>query len=490
MRSAGTARGPTGELAIVLHTHMPYVEGGTAWPPTDIDSFLLSPEGFGTWPFGEEWLWEAVATSYVPLLDVIGRAPITLSLTPVLCDQLEAPGAIERCIRFLRELRPESHRLDIELFQAAGEQDSARELERSAADYASAADRLEAIGGDLLGALARLATWTSAATHAVLPLLATDAGVALQVQTAIASHRRRSGHWNGGFWLPECAHAPWLDGLLEDCGVHATCVELTEAFGLGAAEHLRPLVTDEGPVLWPIDRQTIALAWSDNGYPAHAAYRDYHRHTLHHHRVWANDGRPYDHAVALARAGDHAADFVARVRSRVQTGDVCVCAFDTELFGHWWYEGVAWLGAVLEESTRQGLVLTTLDDALARHDPVAAPTLLPETTWGQDGDLSTWSGPAVADLAWQARAAELRVIAAGGGAPERAVRELLALQASDWAFLANRELAGAYPRERMREHADALELALARDRRDDGDGPPPDAKLRNLAPDLKAAGWL
>ena len=68
---------PHGELALVLHTHMPYVEG------------------FGTWPFGEEWLWEAVASSYVPLLDVIGRAPITLSLTPVLCDQLEAPGALE-----------------------------------------------------------------------------------------------------------------------------------------------------------------------------------------------------------------------------------------------------------------------------------------------------------------------------------------------------------------------------------------------------------
>ena len=49
-------------------------------------------EGFGTWPFGEEWLWEAIATSYLPLLDVLGRAELTLSLTPVLCDQLEAPG--------------------------------------------------------------------------------------------------------------------------------------------------------------------------------------------------------------------------------------------------------------------------------------------------------------------------------------------------------------------------------------------------------------
>ena len=57
-----------GELAIVLHSHMPYVEG------------------FGTWPFGEEWLWEAVAGVYVPLLDVLEGAPVTVSLTPVLCD--------------------------------------------------------------------------------------------------------------------------------------------------------------------------------------------------------------------------------------------------------------------------------------------------------------------------------------------------------------------------------------------------------------------
>ena len=70
-------------------------------------------EGFGTWPFGEEWLWEAIATSYLPLLDVLEEHPgrVTLSLTPVLCDQLEAPGALDRCLTFLREVRPESHRL-------------------------------------------------------------------------------------------------------------------------------------------------------------------------------------------------------------------------------------------------------------------------------------------------------------------------------------------------------------------------------------------
>jgi 1,4-alpha-glucan branching enzyme len=458
-----------GELALVLHTHMPYVEG------------------FGTWPFGEEWLWEAIATSYVPLLDVLGKAPVTLSLTPVLCDQLEAPGAMERCLRFLRDVRPESHRLDTEAFRAAGEECLAGELERSAAEYAAAADRLEAMGGDLLGALSPHASWTSAATHPILPLLVTDAAVALQIETGIASHRRRFGHWDGGFWLPECAHAPWLDGLLEDFGVHATCVELTGVFGLGAPEHLRPLVTDEGPVLWPIDRAIIALVWGEGGYPAAGTYRNYHGYTQYRHRVWGNDGEPYDHEAARSLAREHAADFVARVRSRVQHGGVCVCALDTELLGHWWYEGVAWLEAVLDESTRQGLALTTLDDAVGRHEPVPAPPSLPETTWGHGGDLSTWSGPAVADLAWQARTAELAVIRAGGRAPQRAVRELLALQASDWAFLATRELAGDYPRERMQGHADALALALASA---EGEASALDPALRNLATDLLAGGWL
>ena len=75
-----------GALALVLHSHMPYVEG------------------FGTWPFGEEWLWEAVASVYLPLLDLLDGAPVTLGLTPVLCDQLETlPGpAGERLLAFMR----------------------------------------------------------------------------------------------------------------------------------------------------------------------------------------------------------------------------------------------------------------------------------------------------------------------------------------------------------------------------------------------------
>jgi 1,4-alpha-glucan branching enzyme len=457
---------------------MPLVALGP-WPHGKYAN-VPNPLGFGTWPFGEEWLWEAIATCYLPLLRVLGRAPLTLSLTPVLCDQLEAPGALARCLSFLREVRPESHRLDEEEFRRRGEDRLATEVQRSAAQYESAADELESLGDGLRAALGAHCTWTSAATHAVLPLLATDAGVGLQVQTGVASHRRRFGDWAGGFWLPECAHATWLDALLEEAGVRATCVELTRRFGPGDARHLRPLVSEDGPVLWPIDRQTMALLWSDGGYPADAAYRDRHRLTTHHHRVWRNDGRPYDRQAARAVARRHAQDFVARVLQRVRDGGVCVCAVDTELLGHWWHEGIDWLEAVIDEAARQGLALTTLDDALTRHEPAPAPAELELSSWGEGEDLRTWSGPAVADLAWGARTAELRLLAVSDRPPDTALRQLLALQSSDWAFLASRRTAGEYPRERAQGHAQAL----ARIER--GSAKPAD-QLRELAPEL--SGW-
>jgi 1,4-alpha-glucan branching enzyme len=439
-------------------------------------------EGFGTWPFGEEWLWEAISTSYLPLLDVLKRAPITLSLTPVLCDQLEAPGAIERCIEFLEQIRPESHARDIDGFNKVGEQAAITELERSAAEYGAAAQRLRELGSDgLLAALGKHASWTSAATHPVLPLLVTDAGIALQLETGIGSHRRRFGEWRGGFWLPECAHAPWLDPLFEEAGVRATCVELTRLFGHGDERHLTPLRTDAGPVLWPIDRATMDLVWHDHGYPAKAPYRNYHGLTFHHHRVWRNDGGFYDPGAARKQAADDARDFVEHVTERVANGGVSVCALDTELLGHWWYEGPAWLAAVCDEAERQGLALTTLDDALAETvAPAPTPEPLPITSWGEGGDLRTWSGPLVARFAWRARTAELRAVHAGAQPSERALRELLALQSSDWAFLETRALAGDYPRQRLDGHANQFELAL-------NDGASLEPRLRNLAPDL--AGW-
>jgi 1,4-alpha-glucan branching enzyme len=465
------AAGDRGALAIVLHTHMPYVEG------------------FGTWPFGEEWLWEAIVGSYVPLLELLDAgAPLTLSLTPVLCDQLQAPGVQERFATFVDEVRRRTHAEDAAGMRAAGHEALARELERSWGDYEHALEALRDRGGDLLAALAPHAQWTSSATHAVLPLLATDDGVRLQVHTGVASHRARFGEgWRGGFWLPECAHVARLEPLLAEAGVHATCVELAAGDDAGAAIHLQPRAGDAGVTLAPIDRATVDLVWSDRGYPADGAYRDYHHHTTHHHTPWRNDGGEYDHAVALATARAHAADFVQRTAARLREhgaglpgGGLAVCAIDTELLGHWWYEGVGWLGAVVDECARQQLELVRLDDALERIEPASAdartgvqgapraarPSRAPfvererPSSWGAHGDLSTWSGPAVADVAFELRRAELQTLAQGPRAGRTALRQLLALQSSDWAFMVTRELAAPYARERLATHRAALEQAL------------------------------
>ncbi len=462
-----------GALAIVLHTHMPYVES------------------FGTWPFGEEWLWEAACSCYLPLLDQLdsGDAALTLSLTPVLCDQLSAPGLSERFRRFVTETRQFTHAEDAWGLRAGGHPALAAELERAwRADYEHALERFGARGGDLLGAFAPHVRWTSAATHAVLPLLASDTSARLQVRAGIASHRARFDRpWRGGFWLPECGHAPHLEPLLADAGVRATCVELTRQLGLGAPAHLRPLLSESGVVLFPIDRALISLVWSDAGYPAGDAYRDYHRHTIHHHNPWNNGGGRYDYELACARAREHARDFVERALERLARqgaglpgGGLAVCALDTELLGHWWYEGLTWLQAVIHESAARGLELVCLDEALERFEPLPVAELRPPagelaprerlrdwqrsppSSWGRHNDLSTWSGPAVAELAFATRAAELETLAAGlaGSVGPAAVRELLALQASDWPFMIARGIAVPYARERFAGHRAALARAL------------------------------
>ena len=113
-----------GDLALVLHTHMPYVEG------------------FGTYPFGEEWLFDAYARSHLPVLEV--AHDLTMSVTPVLADQLEAPGVADRMRSFIRDHRLAAAERDARSAEVAPAAGAEAEL------HARALARLEAIGGDLL----------------------------------------------------------------------------------------------------------------------------------------------------------------------------------------------------------------------------------------------------------------------------------------------------------------------------------------------------
>ena len=474
-----------GQLALVLHTHMPYVEG------------------FGTWPFGEEWLWEALTGVYLPLLDVLADAPVTLSLTPVLLDQLEAleGEAGDRYLEFLSEVREPIHAEDARGLTEGGGLEEAAEVRRAAADYRNGGRRFVALRRRLVGALRELERvspmemWTSSATHSVLPMLATDAGLGLQVSTGVRSHERRFDGWSGGFWLPECAYREGLERDLAEHGVRAFCVDQTDARGLGSLDHLEPVATDAGPLAVPIDWELTSLVWDPAGYPSHSLYRNYHGRTTHDLKPWDNGGQPYRHFEALVLARRHARDFVAHAANRLDAyraergrpGLLC-CALDTELLGHWWYEGLHWLRFVIDEARLQGVPLGTLPAALERVEPVERP-LVP-SSWGRPKDLTTWDSPKVAEIAFAARRRELETVAAAatardrGPALQRAVRELLALQASDWAFQVTYELASDYPRERVASHARELDAALAALK---DSSAPPDPGVRNLAPEIDLA---
>ena len=358
LRRRAAAMSPDrGGLALVLHSHMPYVEG------------------FGTWPFGEEWLWEAVATVYLPLLDLLDGAPVTVGLTPVLCDQFEAlrGPAADRYLLPARDPRRHPRPRTRAASTPFPQPGLAAEVRRAAGDYTRGGSASWRRGRDLVRALPRWSAtavelWTSSASHAVLPLIATEPGRRLQLATGVASHERRFGSFGGGFWLPECAYEPGLERELADFGVRAFCVDQTAVNGYGGPDNLEPVATEAGPVAVPIDWQTVELVWCKaSGYPAAAAYRDYHHRTTHDLRPWNSAREPYRHEEALALAREHARDFVQRAIARLDAHapergrpGLLTCALDTELLGHWWYEGQPWLAGVLEEAEDAGLELLTL----------------------------------------------------------------------------------------------------------------------------------
>jgi 1,4-alpha-glucan branching enzyme len=462
-----------GDLAIVLHSHMPYVEG------------------FGTYPFGEEWLFDAVIRSYLPVLEVAER--LTMTVTPVLADQLEDRGAAERLRRFLAEWRVGAAEADAPQVPVECRDACETELAR----YRHALELLDAAGGDPLRPFqdavreGRIALATSAATHAVLPLLATQAGLRLQLDAGIRSHRRRFG-WDGGFWLPECAYSPGLEHRLAEHGVRWFCVDQS-AHHEDSLDALTPVATPAGPTALPIDWEAIQWLWSLDGYPSDPAHAQFAGKSLRGVRIWKVGGGAYDPAAAEAAARRQATEFLEAVAARLRRfaaargrRGLLVFAIDTELLGHWWSEGPIWLREVLAGAAAAGVRLLTIPQALAEHEPVERP--LAASTWGEGKDLRTWDSPQVADLAWGARRLELRLLRAlarglRGPAALRAARELLAVQASDWAFLDRRGQAGDYPFRRATDHAVAMLEAI--------DSPSvTDPCMRSLAPDLSLAPLL
>ena len=336
--------------------------------------------------------------------------------------------------------------------------------------YQRGLERLRELGGPLgafqeAAAEGRVSLMTSSATHAVLPLLATDSARDLQLDAALRSHRRRFGEPDG-IWLPECAYAPGLEELVARHGFTHFCVDASAHEEPLAA--LRPIATDAGPVAFPIDWEAVSWLWSLDGYPSDPVHTDFHRESLRGARVWSIGGEIRDPEAGAARAREQAREFVAAISERLaahreRTGSegLFVFAIDTELLGHWWWEGPEWLAEVVALGGGRGRRARHAGGR-ARPGRARERGSIHRSSWGEHKDLSTWDSPEVSDLAWGARRLELRLVRELAGASlaperaERAARELLALQASDWAFLDKRGQAGDYPFVRVTDHARAM----------------------------------
>ncbi len=224
------------------------------------------------------------------------------------------------------------------------------------------------------------------------------------------------------------------------------------------------------------DPKTTLQVWSrEHGYPGEYAYLEFHKKHfpggLRFWRITDNSGdlgkkQVYDPRVAAQKAGLHADHFVELVQTTLAEvggpGPAVVCSpYDSELFGHWWFEGPLWLEQVARGMARAGVGAATLGEALDAAAPQGT-LALPEGSWGEGGDHRvwlnretewTWDRVYSAEMEW---AEHLRAGVAPPGDQRRLLaqttRELLLLEASDWQFLITTGTARDYAERRIAEH--------------------------------------
>jgi 1,4-alpha-glucan branching enzyme len=149
---------------------------------------------------------------------------------------------------------------------------------------------------------------------------------------------------------------------------------------------------------------------------------------------------------------------------------VIVAPFDTELYGHWWFEGVEFLGATYRRLREQGAVRpVTAGQHLEEHPPRTG-IRLAEGSWGANGDHSMWLNERTAWMwqrLWALEDAFWDVAPAAFASPAarpvlaQAARELLLAQASDWEFIVSTGVVADYGVRRFELHCEDTERLVA-----------------------------
>jgi 1,4-alpha-glucan branching enzyme len=378
----------------------------------------------------------------------------------------------------------------------------------------------------------RLELITSAATHGFLPLLARDESIRFQLAVGQDEHERLFGKRAAGLWMPECAYRPagawqplpsarsythrdgiekflvdgnvrfvFVDAHLANAGVPlgvygelpTSPQELIQAARRAKANHAprspyRPYwMGRHGKRLAPRalvrDPRSSMQVWSRHGgYPGDGAYLEFHKIRypggL---KLWrvtsetAGLGEKVMYEPELAsdqvlRHAKHFARLLGRVGDTIQRGgaEVIVAPFDTELFGHWWFEGVDFIEELYRQIELQGGVRPLTASSHLDNARADVAVNLSAGSWGKDGDWSMWLNPEVAWTWEKLWPLEEEFWSLAGDALDRpevhsvlaqAARELLLAQSSDWQFIITTGEAADYAEARIDLHiADCAKL--------------------------------
>ena len=196
-------KNPKGSFTFVLHTHLPYVIA------------------HGRWPHGMDWLNEASAESYIPLLNILnelveeGYSPkLTIGISPVLTEQLADESFKDEFSSYLHQ-KIEAAEQNIDEFQRYSRKNLLNLAYMWKGHYQKIKSDFEnRYKKDLVGAFKKLQDdgyieiITSAATHGYLPLLSLDESVQAQIKLGVEINKKYYDKKPKGIWLPECAYRP------------------------------------------------------------------------------------------------------------------------------------------------------------------------------------------------------------------------------------------------------------------------------------------
>lgn len=484
-----------GQVAIVLHAHLPFVRH----PESD---YVLE----------EEWLFEAITETYIPLLNVLDgllkdgvEFKLTLSLTPPLISMLRDNLLQDRYDRHLSKL---IELADRERTQNKNNPHLVYLAEHYYQEFTTVRHIWEAWNRDLVSAFSRflysnnLEIITCGATHGYFPVMQMyPESVWAQIQLACEHYEQNFGCPPKGIWLPECAYYESIEYLIAKAGLRYF---ITDGHGILYARPrprygtYRPIFTETGVAAFGRDHESSQQVWSaEVGYPGAPEYREFYKDLgweadyeyikpyimpngqrkntgIKYHKITGRglslgEKELYDPYWAREKAAEHAGNFIFNRERQVEhlysimgRPPLVVAPYDAELFGHWWYEGPWFLDFFFRKAwfDQQTFTLTHLSDYL-QQNPVHQVCRPSQSSWGYRGFHEYWINETNAWIYPHLHKAMERMIALSEREPHslleeralnQAARELLLAQSSDWAFIMRTGTMVPYAERRTKSH--------------------------------------